>query len=100
MRRNVSQVLVEATQKKLGEWSDKIKNVVEVKEQELMTYEQKKQELVPKLLEAHEKGIPIRELARITGISHATLARWVKEAVEKKAQKHEQGKTQEGQTER
>jgi transposase-like protein len=45
------------------------------------------------LKEAHEKGVPIRELARITGISNATLGRWIKEAQEKeKQQSGESGK--------
>jgi len=78
MKRNISRVLLEATQTKIAEWVEKIKGA-EVKGQELKTYEEKKQELVTKLKEAHEKGVPIRELAKITGISNATLGRWIKE---------------------
>jgi hypothetical protein len=63
MRRTISHVLLEATQTKLAEWTEKIKGAVEVKGQELMTYEEKKQELVPQLKAAHEKGVPIRELS-------------------------------------
>jgi predicted nucleic acid-binding Zn-ribbon protein len=73
MKRSISRVLLEATQTKLAEWTEKIKGAVEVKGQELKTYEEKKQELASKLKEAHEKGVSIRELSRITGISNATL---------------------------
>jgi DNA invertase Pin-like site-specific DNA recombinase len=86
MRRNISHVLLDATQKKLGEWVEKVKGAVEVKELELKTYEEKKQELISELKEAHDKGVSIRELARITGISNATLGRWIKEAKEKEKQ--------------
>jgi DNA invertase Pin-like site-specific DNA recombinase len=82
MQRSISRVLLEATQTKLVEWTEKIKGA-EVKGQELKTYEEKKQQLAPKLKEAHEKGVPIRELSRITGISNATLGRWIKELKEK-----------------
>jgi DNA invertase Pin-like site-specific DNA recombinase len=88
MKRNISHVLLDATQKTLGEWADKIKGAVGTKEQELKTYEEKKQELVPKLKEAYEKGVPIRELSRITGISNATLGRWIKELKEKEQQQN------------
>jgi|GEM_PF-3412932 DNA invertase Pin-like site-specific DNA recombinase len=87
MRRNISHVLLEATQKKLSEWTEKVKSAVELKEQELKTYEEKKQLLISELIEAYEKGVSIRELARITGISNATLGRWIKEAKEKEKQR-------------
>ena len=81
MKRNISRILLEATQTKLAEWAEKIKGA-EVKGQELKTYEGKKRELAPKLKEAHEKGVSIRELSKITGISNATLGRWIKELEE------------------
>jgi len=90
VRRNISHVLLDATQKKLGEWAEKVKSTVELKQQELLTYEEKKQQLISELKEAHEKGVPIRELARITGISNATLGRWIKEAKGKKLEHAEQ----------
>jgi DNA invertase Pin-like site-specific DNA recombinase len=88
VRRNISHVLLDATQKKLGEWAEKVKGAVELKQEELLTYEGKKQQLISELKEAHEKGVPIRELARITGISNATLGRWIKELKEKEKLKH------------
>jgi DNA invertase Pin-like site-specific DNA recombinase len=89
VRRNIAHVLLDATQKKLGEWSEQIKDAVQVKQQELLTYGEKKQQLISQLIEAHAKGVSIRELARITGISNATLGRWIKEA---KAEKLEHAK--------
>jgi DNA invertase Pin-like site-specific DNA recombinase len=86
MRRNISHVLLDATQKKLAEWAEKVKSTVNLKEQELKTYEEKKQQLISEFKKAYEKGVPIRELARITGISNATLGRWIKEAQEKEKQ--------------
>jgi DNA invertase Pin-like site-specific DNA recombinase len=86
VRRNISHVLLDATQKKLSEWAEKVKSAVNLKQEELKTYEEKKQQLISELKEAHEKGVPIRELARITGISNATLGRWIKEAKEKEKQ--------------
>jgi DNA invertase Pin-like site-specific DNA recombinase len=86
VRRNIAHVLLDATQKKLAEWSEKVKGAVELKQQELLTYEGKKQQLISELKEAYEKGVSIRELARITGISNATLGRWIKEAQEKEKQ--------------
>lgn len=78
MKRNISRVLLEATQTKLAEWAEKIKGA-EVKGQELKFYEEKKQELATKLKEAHEKRVSIRELSKITGISNTTIGRWIKE---------------------
>jgi Fic family protein len=83
MRRNIAHVLLDATQKKLGEWSDQIKGAVQVKQQELLTYAEKKRQLLPQLIEAHDKGVSAKELEKITGISHATISRWIKEAKEK-----------------
>jgi len=42
-------------------------------------YEETKQRLLPKLKEAMDKGITSRQLCKITGISHATICRWVNE---------------------
>jgi DNA invertase Pin-like site-specific DNA recombinase len=90
VRRNISHVLLGATQKALSEWSEKVKGAIEQKQQELRSYEEKKQQLISELIKAHEKGVPIRELARITGISNATLGRWIKEAKGKKLEHAEQ----------
>lgn len=91
MRKNISEPLQNAVQKTITEWTDKIKNALQLKKQELETYEQKKQELIPILKEAHEQRVTLRELANITGISHATLGRWIKEAQEKEKQQHAEG---------
>jgi len=98
MKRNISRVLLEATQNKLDEWTGKVKNAIEAreleakahqeKEQKLKTYEENKQKLATKFKEAYDKGVPIRELSRITGISSATIGRWIKELKEKEKQQH------------
>ena len=93
VRKNISHILLDATQKKLGEWAEKVKGAVELKQEEILTYEGKKQQLISELKEAHEKGVPIRELARITGISNATLGRWIKELKEKEIKQNGERQT-------
>jgi len=91
MRRNRVQAMLSATQKTLEEWSEKIKETIKAKEQELLTYNEKKRQILPLLLQAHENKVSARELAKITGINHATICRWIKEAKEK-AEKKEDAK--------
>jgi len=83
MKRNIIQALTNATQMTLEQWSQKLKEAIQSKEQVKATYEAKKQKLLPQLLEAHEKGISLRELAKITGISFSTISRWLKTAEQK-----------------
>jgi DNA invertase Pin-like site-specific DNA recombinase len=73
-----------ATQKTLEEWGQKIKDAILVKKQELETYEEKKRQLLPILMEGHEKKVSTRQLEKITGINRTTIARWIKEAKESK----------------
>ena len=84
MRRNISKNLLEATQSTLEKWTQKIKEVVLLKKEEKESYNENKQKLIAELLDAHGKGVSARELAKITGISHSTIGRWIKEAKEKK----------------
>jgi len=83
MRRNISKSLLEATQSTLDKWAVKIREAIQLKEQEQQSYSEKRQKLLDELVGAHEKGLSARELSKITGISHATIARWIKEAEEK-----------------
>lgn len=83
MRRNISKSLLEATQSTLDKWAVKIREAVQLKEQGRDSYDEKRQKLLAELLDAHEKGLSARELAKITGISHSTIARWVREAKER-----------------
>lgn len=83
MPKNIVQAIVSATQKTLEGWSGKIKETINAKEQEFLTYEEKKRQLLPLLKEACEKGVSVRELAKIMGINHTTIARWVRETKEK-----------------
>lgn len=88
MARNIVRTLVDATQTTMDKWAEKIKEAMQVKEQEFKSYEQKKRELIPKLLEAHEKGVSARQLAQITGINHTTVSRWIREAKEEREKEH------------
>jgi DNA invertase Pin-like site-specific DNA recombinase len=78
------QALLSSTQKTLSEWNQKIHNAIETKEEERLNYQAKKQQLLPQLIEATEKGVSTRELAKITGINHTTIGRWIREARKKK----------------
>jgi transposase-like protein len=78
--------LLTSTQKTVSEWAEKIRATVKTKEQERANYLSRKQQLLPDLIDAHEKGVSSRELERITGINHTTICRWVKEARKKKQQ--------------
>jgi DNA invertase Pin-like site-specific DNA recombinase len=78
------QVLLSSTQKTLSEWNQKIRAAIQSKEQQRLEYLAKKQELLPQLIEAHEKGLSSRELEKITGINHTTITRWIKEAKKEK----------------
>jgi len=92
MARNIVRTLVDATQTTMDKWVEKIKEAMQVTEQEFQTYEEKKGELIPKLLEAHEKGVSARQLAKITGINHTTISRWIREAQKLKEAKEEREK--------
>ena len=81
---NIVQALLSSTQKTLSEWNQKIQTAIQTKEQEQANYGAKKQQLLPQLIEAHEKGVSSRELQRITGINHTTITRWIREAKKEK----------------
>ena len=80
MSKRVAKNVLEATQKTLEDWSQKIKRAIMIKEEQLKSYDEKKRELLPQLLEAHEKKVSTRELAQITGIPHTTIAKWIRDA--------------------
>ena len=86
MRRNFVQALVIATQTTLDQWGQRLKEAMQTSEQHLTAYNEKKQKLLPQLIEAHEKGVSTRELGKITGISHTTIARWIEESKTKEKQ--------------
>ena len=78
------EALLSSTQKTLTEWNQKIRTAIQTKELERANYGAKKQQLLPQLIEAHEKGVSSRELERITGINHTTITRWIREAKKEK----------------
>ena len=77
------QALLSGTQKIMSEWNQKIRDAIQTKQEEQVNYQAKKNELLPQLSEAHKKGVSSRELERITGINHATICRWIREARKK-----------------
>jgi len=78
------QALVSSTQKTLGEWSQKIRAAIQTKEVKRLSYQTKKNELLPQFIEASKKGVSSRELEQITGINHTTIARWIREGKKQK----------------
>jgi Fic family protein len=83
MPKSVVQALMSATQGKLEDWKRRIDQARETKKQELLSYTEKKAQLLPLLIKGNEEGLSTRELEAITGINHTTIARWLKEAREK-----------------
>jgi transcriptional regulator with XRE-family HTH domain len=79
--------LLASTQKTLSEWNQKIKVALESKEQQRTEYQSKKQQLLPMLIDAHKKGLSTRELEKITGINHTTIAQWLREEAKKTKEK-------------
>jgi DNA invertase Pin-like site-specific DNA recombinase len=78
------EALLSSSQKTLSEWNQRIRDAIQTKEQQQGDYQKKKQQLLPQLIEAHEKGVSSRELEKITGINHTTISRWIKEAKKEK----------------
>ena len=80
MKRNIVKALAEASQTTLSKWAQDIDNTISGRKQERLMIDDKKKQILPKLLEAQAAGVSLRKLAAITGIPHPTIARWVKEA--------------------
>jgi transposase-like protein len=78
------QALLKSTQKTINEWKQGIQDAIFTKEEDVANYQRKKQELLPQLVEAYEKGVSSRQLGKITGINHTTILRWIKEAEKEK----------------
>jgi transposase-like protein len=77
--RKIAKALFEATQQTIEKWFQQIDTAITLKSQRLIEYEQKKKKILPKLVEATEKGVSLRELSKILGIPHQTLAKWLNE---------------------
>ena len=82
--------LLSGTQKTFSEWNQKIRAAIQTKEEEQLSYQAKKSELLPQLIEASKKGVSTRELEQITGINHTTIARWIREGKQQKEEKNVQ----------
>lgn len=80
MRKGFKSVLLDVKQSTLETWIQKLKALVSEKERQLVMEreaEEKKMQLLPMLKDARDKGITLREISEITGLSHATIARWL-----------------------
>ena len=78
------QALVKSTEKTFREWNLKIQTAIQTKEQQRADYEAKKRQLLPQLIQAHERGVSSRELEKITGINRTTISRWIREGKKEK----------------
>lgn len=75
----MAQTLLQASQTKINEWLHNIDIAISQKP-DIERYNEKKQLLMPKLLEARAKGVTLRELSTIMGIPHQTIAKWLKQS--------------------
>lgn len=65
----------------LENWQTDLKKAIEEKKEINERFET---EIIPYLRQAHEQGFGLRELAKITGISHATIASILRNDEEKR----------------
>lgn len=70
-------LLLGASQQRLTEWFQGIDKAI-ARRQEFAEYDKKKALLLPKIKEAIEQGVRLRELETITGIPYQTIGRWVR----------------------
>jgi len=78
MKRKFVKALAEASQTTLSKWAQEIDNAITGRRQELLTLEEKKKQILPKLQEGQKNGLSLRDLSNITGINHNTIGRWLK----------------------
>jgi hypothetical protein len=75
-------LLLNASQQKITEWFHGIDTLI-TRREALTEYDKKKAQLLPKLVEAHNKGVTFRELEETTGIPYQTIAHWVRKEQKK-----------------
>jgi DNA invertase Pin-like site-specific DNA recombinase len=80
MKRGLAKAVLEATQRTIQDWFKGIDTLITDKGQDLLAYEEKKQTVIKKFLEADSKGISVRQLSKLTGISHQAISKWIKDA--------------------
>jgi transposase-like protein len=77
-RRNVFSKLLGVKQETLDGWMQAIENRLKLRKEAETMYGLNATKLFKLLKQAHEGGMSLRELADITGVSHATIASWIK----------------------
>lgn len=76
--RGILSSLVGLKQETLDSWMRKLDGLITVKSEAIQEHEATAQKIIPLLLKAQDNNISVRELAQITGLSPATMARWMK----------------------
>lgn len=64
----------------LEEWFKEIETAIEEKQDPVIHWTAKRQQVIKKLLDAKQRGISARQLSKIIGIPHQTISEWLKEA--------------------
>ncbi len=80
MKKAFKPALLDVKQTTIETWIQKLKALISDKEKQLLLQkeaEERRMQLIPFLKDAQTKGITLREMAEITGLSHATIGRWL-----------------------
>ena len=80
MKKAFKSALEDVKQATIDAWVGSLKALVSEREREIQKQkeiEEKRLQLLPYLKNAREKGVTLREMSEITGISHTTIARWL-----------------------
>jgi len=70
--------LIGVKQETLDSWTQKLEDLITVREEAEKDYQFAADKIIPLLRRAKEKNIPSRAVALITGISHTTICHWMK----------------------
>ena len=83
LKKGVYAALTGISQQRITDWLSDLDVLAKQKQDAVTTQETVINQLLPKLAELHDKGLSYREIAEKIGISHATIARYVKIYTEK-----------------
>lgn len=73
--------LLNVSQASLDTWVKQVQEFVSTKKELASNYEVNKQKFLALIKTATENGMTLREIALITGLSHATIAKVLKEKI-------------------
>jgi transposase-like protein len=76
--RGILTSLVGLKQETLDNWMRKLDGLIAVKKEAIQEHAATADKIIPLLLKAKDNEISVRELAQITGLSPATMSRWMK----------------------